>query len=537
MKARIIQPAYTVDFSKSEERFAWELTALDACDPSLDLILLPEYSDLPALPPDIDSFRAASEKHGAVLLRKARETAARCGAVVFFNALCADADGPKNTTWAIDRQGRVAGRYFKRHPVASEIRERKLDHGYCDRFSPPEIVVIDGVRYAFLTCYDFYFYEAYSAIAREEPDVIVGCSHQRSDTHAASEIFCRFLAYNTNAYVLRASVSMGESSEVGGGSMAVAPDGRVLAAFGSRVGSFDVEFDPHEKYGKPAGFGNPPASHPAYAELGRRPWQYRPAGPGVCLYDEWMPYPRVCAHRGLHLTLPENSLPALGAAVGLGAAEIEFDVRITRDGVPVSIHDDRLERVSNGEGLVEEKTFEELRALDFGARADERLRGLRIPTLEEILRRFGCRTVMNMHLKTDGRERFDERHLEAVLGLIRRYDCRRHLYVMCSSDPVHEQIREADPGLARCMGVGSAPWEIVERAIRLGCAKVQLFKPYFDDAMIRRARENGVRVNLFYANDPAEAVAALERGVDTILTDNYVAVADAVRAQVRTRAD
>ena len=61
-----------------------------------------------------------------------------------------------------------------------------------------------------------------------------------------------------------------------------------------------------------------------------------------------MPYPRICAHRGFNTVAPENSLAALGAAIGMGAVEIEFDVRFTRDGVPVVAHDSHLERVSNG---------------------------------------------------------------------------------------------------------------------------------------------------------------------------------------------
>jgi hypothetical protein len=68
---------------------------------------------------------------------------------------------------------------------------------------------------------------------------------------------CRFLAYNTNAYVLRSSVSFDENATVCGASMAVSPEGKVLANMGGKFGMLSVDFDPLCKYLKPAGFGNP----------------------------------------------------------------------------------------------------------------------------------------------------------------------------------------------------------------------------------------------------------------------------------------
>ena len=79
-----------------------------------------------------------------------------------------------------------------------------------------------------------------------------------------------------------------------------------------------------------------------------------------------MPSPRTCAHRGFNTIAPENSMPAYGAAVALGAQEIEFDVWTTTDGVLVSCHDPVLDRVSNGHGNIYEHSYEELLNLDFG---------------------------------------------------------------------------------------------------------------------------------------------------------------------------
>jgi predicted amidohydrolase len=128
---------------------------------------------------------------------------------------------------------------------------------------------IEGIRFGFRTCYDFYFYEDIIEMARKKLDVIIGCSYQRTDTHDALEIMNRFLAYNTNAYVLRSSISLGENSKVCGCSMAVAPDGAILANMKNKVGIEVVEFDPQKKYYKKSGFNGTAKAHYEYVDVGR----------------------------------------------------------------------------------------------------------------------------------------------------------------------------------------------------------------------------------------------------------------------------
>ena len=319
MKVCIIQPEYSTDYSRSDELFRQEIAYLRACDDTMDIIVMPESCDCPALAKTKEQSEASSRKYRDALLEEAAKTAARCHAMVFLNARSETENGLRNTTYAFDRTGRIVGKYDKQHLVPSEVSVMQLDSEYSFTFSEPTVIEIEGIRFGFMVCYDFYFYEAFANLARQNVDVIIGCSHQRSDTHSALEIMSRFLAYNTNAYVLRSSVSMDVNSNIGGASMVVAPNGDVLCHMGSRIGMETVEIDVTEKYYKPAGFGNPPAAHYEYIEKGRRPWKYRPAGSAIVRPDDRMPYPRVCAHRGFNAVAPENSLPAYGAAVAMGA--------------------------------------------------------------------------------------------------------------------------------------------------------------------------------------------------------------------------
>lgn len=526
MKVCIIQPAYSTDYEASEKYFEAQLRLLDQCDETADIIVLPESCDIPCLARSREEGLASVWKFNKKLLECVSQTAKRCNALCFVNARSGASERLRNTTYCFDRQGKLVGTYDKQHLTPGEVMKVKLDSDYSFEFSAPTVIEIEGIRFAFMVCYDSYFYEVFPNIARQKVDVIISCSHQRSDTHQALQIMTQFLAYHTNAYVIRSSVSMEETSDIGGGSMVVAPDGTVLANMYSRVGMETVDIDVKKKYYKPAGYGNPPAAHYEYIEQGRRPWKYRPAGSAIVRTDQWMPYPRICAHRGFSDIAPENSMPAFGVAVALGAEEIEFDLWPTKDGKIVAIHDPILDRVSDGEGCVADKTYEELLSYDFGVKHGEKWKGLKITAFEEILKKFSCHVVMNIHIKSlqYGGEEYSSIILQKIVDLINIYDCRKYVYFMSGEEKILELAREVAPDICRCCGGGVTDemrWSILERALRYDCKKIQLIKGYFNQEMIDRAHENGIICNVFWSDEEEETRGFLEMGIDTILTNNH----------------
>ena len=530
MRICIAQPEYSVDYSRSDELFEKQLELFDRCDESMDLIVFPESCDVPCLARTKEEAEASARKYNKRLLEAAGATAKRCNALVFVNARSRTEQGLRNTTYAFDRNGEIVGKYDKQHLTPGEVSVMELDSDYSFSFSPPTVLEIEGIRFGFLVCYDAYFYEAYANMARQKLDVIISCSHQRSDTHEALKILSQFLAYNTNAYVIRASVSMDVHSNIGGASMVVAPTGEVLCNMYSDIGIKTVDVDITKKYYKPAGFGNPDAAHYEYIEKGRRPWKYRPAGSAIIRPDDHLPYPRICAHRGFNTIAPENSMPAFGAAVALGAEEIEFDLWVTKDGEIVSCHDSTLDRVSTGTGKIYDHTYGELLSFDFGVKYGEKFKGLKILKFEDILAKFACHTVMNIHIKTpDWQCGYDPEALRRIIALIDQYDCRKYVYFMSGNENVLRLARELAPDICRCAGAGDAPWEIVDRAIKYECKKVQLHKSHFNREMIRRAHQNGIICNLFWSDDPEEAREFIAMGIDTILTNNFHLISQAVK--------
>ena len=117
--------------------------------------------------------------------------------------------------------------------------------------------------------------------------------------------------------------------------------------------------------------------------------------------------PWVVAHRGYSGRFPENTTSAFEAAIGSGADMIELDVCMTKDRVPVVIHDKTLERTTDGHGVVSEFTLSELKKLDAGSWFSPEFKGESIPTLEEIFLQIRGKISVNIEIKPESYESTD----------------------------------------------------------------------------------------------------------------------------------
>ena len=166
--------------------------------------------------------------------------------------------------------------------------------------------------------------------------------------------------------------------------------------------------------------------------------------------------------------------------------------------------------------------------LDFGAKAKEQFRGIKIPTFEDILKKFSCHCVMNIHLKTEGEK---PEYLEKIVELIKKYDCEKYVYFVTGDEKILERLQSEYPEITRCCGGGGSResrWEIVERAIKYGCKKLQFVKGYFNREMIEKAHQNGMICNVFWSDDVEETQQFLDMGMDVILTNDYNNIAQIV---------
>lgn len=153
----------------------------------------------------------------------------------------------------------------------------------------------------------------------------------------------------------------------------------------------------------------------------------------------------VAAHRGLSATYPENTMEAFRAAVAAGVDQVETDIRISRDGELVLIHDATVDRTTNGTGRVDELTLAELRALDAGSFKGAEFAGCRIPTFDEFIayvKDFEDLTI-DLELKeypTTGHEKVAYEVCDRVLAAVVENGLTDRVVINTFSGKLHEYI-------------------------------------------------------------------------------------------------
>jgi glycerophosphoryl diester phosphodiesterase len=254
--------------------------------------------------------------------------------------------------------------------------------------------------------------------------------------------------------------------------------------------------------------------------------------------------PLAIGHRGCAGEVPENTLASFRRGVADGAVVIETDVHLTRDGVPVLVHDDDVARVTDGRGAVRDLAFGALRRLDAGFHFTSpeggtpfRGAGLRIPSLAEALDALpGMR--FNLELKEDRPE-----IAERVLEVIREAQRDELTLVTSGDDALMQKLRAAVRRSGAGVAIGASTGDVAAfvRAARDGVAPpadamaLQIpagfaGMPLVTPALLAAAHAHGVHVHVWTINDPPEIAALLELGVDGVISDYPARVVRAAAA-------
>lgn len=231
----------------------------------------------------------------------------------------------------------------------------------------------------------------------------------------------------------------------------------------------------------------------------------------------------VVAHRGNRVAHPENTLESLQSAVDLGVDALEFDVRMSADGVPVVIHDAELVRTTGASGLVRERTLAELRALN-AASAFAGHAPLTIPTLEEVLDQFRAVPLV-IEIKEMAAAEPTER-------LVRRFEATERIVVGSSHDSVAQRLYRT--GLACCASTFDAikliPSAVFGSTPARGRYQVLSITPVYYGipipvyGLVKVAGKARLPVHVWTVNTPDEAVRYWDAGVSAILTDDPDAI-------------
>lgn len=223
-----------------------------------------------------------------------------------------------------------------------------------------------------------------------------------------------------------------------------------------------------------------------------------------------------CAHRGDNWCAPENTLPAFALAIQKGAHQLEFDLRVTKDEQLIVIHDETVDRTSNGSGRTTDLTLAEVQALDAGGWKAPEYAGTRIPTFAELLEIVPDGPIMNVQLY------LEPRYVPLVVAEIKRYGKVDQCFLACDR-PHAEVARALEPNLRWCNleGQRGPDSEYPDLTIQWGAQFIQLWG--WADCMpevVDKLHAHGVTVNYFGTSDADEMRQLIGAGIDYILTDH-----------------
>lgn len=244
-----------------------------------------------------------------------------------------------------------------------------------------------------------------------------------------------------------------------------------------------------------------------------QPWRpgYRPLTPGLA---------RVIGHRGARDRAPENTLAGIRKARELGATWVEFDVMLTGDDVPVLLHDETLDRTTDGHGPLAEKRLEELAGVDAGRKFDPAFAGESIPTLAatiELLLELSISANLEIKPST-GREALTGRIVAEALQAAWPATGPR-LLVSSFSMSALEAARRVSRELVMGLLVEEVPSDWAERMSELACTTLHPDQASTTPEQVSTLVESRVPVLLYTVNEPARARSFLEAGAAGVITD------------------
>ena len=219
------------------------------------------------------------------------------------------------------------------------------------------------------------------------------------------------------------------------------------------------------------------------------------------------------AHRGASGRFPENTLKAFGAAIDAGAQMCELDVQLTSDGALVVIHDETVERTTDGRGAVRSMTLDMLQRLDAGVRFGPEFRGERIPTLEEVMALIDGRCGLNIEIKSGGVER---KVCELVVA------CGALGTAMISSFDWEALaiVRHFEPRVRVGLLASQWPARLVGAAFELKAESINPRSDIVTEDLCIAAHERNLSVYTWTVDEPVEMRRLIAFGVDGIMT-NY----------------
>lgn len=226
---------------------------------------------------------------------------------------------------------------------------------------------------------------------------------------------------------------------------------------------------------------------------------------------------KILGHRGAMGLAPENTLPSFRKAIEASADGVEFDVQLSADGVPVVIHDEKVDRTTDGRGKVNELSVRELEKLDAGRFFSDKFVETRLPLLKEVLEVIQGMDIINLELK-NGNVRYEGME-EKVIEMTREFGVFDKTVFSSFNHYSLKKLKEIEPaartGVLYMAGIYQ-PWEY---ARKLGAEAIHPYYAAVVPDIVEECHKQEMAVNVFGVNESETIRKLLMMGVDAIITD------------------
>ncbi len=242
---------------------------------------------------------------------------------------------------------------------------------------------------------------------------------------------------------------------------------------------------------------------------------------------EYKPAVTYTGHRGAACYAPENTLASIDTALKLGVDRVEVDVHQTKDGQVVIIHDETVDRTTNGHGKVKDLTFAQIEKLDAGSWFSPEFKDEKIPSLEQAFQLIDGKAVFVIELKhgSDVYPGIEQK----VIDLIRKYNAYDWVIIHSFDDKVLEKFHELDPKVTLHklfvfkMNMIPLMYDTKLHFTSLKrykyCKELSVYYKFLNPYLIKRAHQLGFKVNAWTVDDPKTGLRLVNYKTDGIISD------------------
>ncbi|QKY69259.1 glycerophosphodiester phosphodiesterase [Lentibacillus sp. CBA3610] len=226
----------------------------------------------------------------------------------------------------------------------------------------------------------------------------------------------------------------------------------------------------------------------------------------------------IFAHRGASKYAPENTMAAFNLAYQQGAGGIETDVHLTKDHIPVLMHDENVKRTTNSTGYINDYTFDQLKQLDAGSWFSPEFAGARIVSLEELIKWIHDKPLyLNIELKNN---KIDYNHLEHIVYDRLSYYHLLHRTILSTFNPTSvKRLKHLNRNVGVALLTSRRHKNIVPAAKDLGANAIHIQYRHLNQLLVDKCHQENMTVRAYTVNKPRQLLHCFSIECDGIFTD------------------